>query len=327
MNHLSLSESCFIKFQWFYVKSSLVSNNYCRNALTLKEIVYPLPLNYYSMTTINSDFLKNAGPVATTNNNHKNLHTSQFQKLKVINDRLENLIQQQAKELTEVTASNTHFISIIAHDLRSPFASIIGALEVLKKRLDKGDKGEIETLVNMAAESANKTLNLLDNLLNWTFSRNNGNSFVPVKVKLDSYGMIMEEIERCSDSAFRKQIRLSHSLAAGLTIHADPHMMATVIRNLIDNSIKYTKHGGEIIVRSSARDKFIEIAITDNGVGISHEAQKSLLSYRSAKTANGTGGLGLFLCAELVKFHGGCLSIKSEYGKGSEFTVTLPNDC
>lgn len=256
------------------------------------------------------------------------LLTFRLRELEELNDSLENLVEQSTKKLAQIVDTNTKFISIIAHDLRSPFSSIIGALELLKAGMNDFKKNEIEEFIDIAYNSANSTLSLLDNLLVWAISQNKEKSFNPVKINL--YELIVEEIENINFTARQKQIVIHNSIEPDLNINADIQMVKTILRNLISNAVKYTNPGGEITLSASEGERFVEITVKDNGIGISSEAQGNLFKIDSFHSSAGTNnehgtGLGLLLCIEFVEMHGGNIWIESELGKGSEFKFTLPH--
>ena len=258
--------------------------------------------------------------------NHFMLRLHEMEELNI---HLEKLLDQRTKELTEVVATNTKFISIIAHDLRSPFSTILGVLEILKKSLNDFDINEINKYIDIASKSAISTLNLLDNLLAWTISQNKEKCFHPVKINLND--LLKDEFEIFNTTAIQKQITLNHSIASNLNVTADLQMVKTLLRNLIDNAIKYTNTGGEINISASERNQFIEIEVKDSGIGISNEVRKELLKIDAIHSTSGTinekgTGLGLILCKEFVEMHGGNMQIESEPGKGSNFKFTLPHN-
>lgn len=253
---------------------------------------------------------------------------SRLREMEEHNAHLENLVEQQTKELTEVTAASTKFLSIIAHDLRSPFSSILGVLEIIKESLKDNNNIEIEKNINIATNSANKTLILLDNLLAWTFSQNDVRRFNPVKININE--LLKEEIDNLSLSATQKQIIMNYSITSNLNVSADLQMVKTVLRNLISNAIKYTNTGGEISISAAESKQFVEISIKDNGIGISSGNQKNLFKIDSYNSTNGTNnergtGFGLILCKEFIEMHGGSIKVVSEEGKGCEFRFTLPH--
>jgi signal transduction histidine kinase len=252
----------------------------------------------------------------------------QLQELKDRNALLEKLLEQRNNKLTEVAATHTKFISILAHDLRSPFHAILGALELLKIKLEDHKIKDLENYINMASNSAIRTLSLLDNLLAWTISQNEEKNFNPVKINLHS--LLEDEIVSIISSAAQKQISLEHTIALDLNVTADLQMIKTVLRNLIGNAIKYTNTGGEITISAAESDQYVEIVVRDTGIGMSQEAQKKLFKIETFHSTAGTNnehgtGLGLMLCKEFVEIHGGIIRVESQPGKGSMFKFTLPH--
>jgi len=212
---------------------------------------------------------------ADTNKASMNHYPLKMQELEERNTNLENLVEKKTKELTDYITTNNKFISILAHDLRGPFCSILGVLGLLKDSLDQYNEAETEKFVTIATDSANRTLNLLDNLLIWTISQNKENNFSPVKINL--FEVIKFEIEFAKTSASQKQITLIHSIEPELFVTGDLQMVKTVLRNLIGNGIKYTNIGGEVIISARETELLVEISVKDNGIGISEKALKIYL--------------------------------------------------
>ena len=253
---------------------------------------------------------------------------SQLREMEELNASLEILVEQRTSKLIEIVSTNGKFLSIIAHDLRSPFSSIIGILELLKLSLKEFNKDEIAEYVDIVYNSANNTLILLDNLLVWAVSQNKEKNFKPVKINL--YDLLREEIESLKTLASQKQITLKHLINPDLNVAADLQMVKTILRNLISNAIKFTNINGEIIVNATELKQFVEVEVKDNGIGISAENQKKLFQIDTFHSTPGTHdekgtGLGLLLCKEFVELHGGNILIDSETGKGSRFAFTLPH--
>ena len=251
-----------------------------------------------------------------------------FKELIAINDRLEKQAQEQSDKLAEVVATNAKFLSIIAHDLRSPFSAILGVLELLKDSYDDYNRKEVEKYIKLATSSANGTLSLLENLLAWTSAQNKATYFNPVKINL--HDLIYDEIENLSTSAAHKLITLNQSVSPNLYLAADQQMVRTILRNLITNAIKYSFVGGEIMVSAAEVEQFVELTIEDNGIGMKNKIQKDLFNKDEVHTTRGTNneygtGLGLILCKEFVEKHGGTIRIESEPGKGTKIKFTLPH--
>ena len=250
-----------------------------------------------------------------------------LQKMERLNANLEKLLDQRTKKLAGVVAANDKSISVIAHDLRSPFCNVLTALELLKHKLDLNNTGEIEQYIKIASSSAHSAINLLDNLAEWAMLLNKGQKFNPVKINLQE--LIRNEIENLSADAKHKQISLNFSITPDLYVDIDIQMARIILRNLINNAIKFTDDGGKISVSARECHPYVEIEVTDNGIGISSENQKRifkneniLLGPQSSKRQG--SGLGLKLCKEFAEMHGGHISVESKSGKGSKFKFSLP---
>ena len=251
----------------------------------------------------------------------------QLYQMEVLNIAQQKLIEEQKSKLAEVVASNANFLSIIAHDLRSPFGSIIGVLELLKDSYGDYNRAEVEKYIYLASNSAYGTLNLLDNLLAWNSTQNKAACFNPVRINL--LDLVMNEFESISCSARSKQLSLTDSIPSDLHLAADLQMTKTILRNLINNAIKFSYIGGQIKVSALEIGNNVEITVHDNGIGMSEKAlgelfrKNTMHSTRGTENENGTG-LGLLLCKEFVDKHGGNISIESETGKGTKTKFTLP---
>jgi signal transduction histidine kinase len=272
----------------------------------------------------NSSHAKTANP----SDLEKNL-IMQIQELKQINASLELKVELRNSKLLEIISTNGKFLSIIAHDLRSPFSSIIGILELLKLSLKEFNKDEIEEYINLIYNSANNTLVLLDNLLQWAIAQNIEKTFKPVKINL--YDLLLEEIENLKTLAQQKQITMVETIEPELNVTADLQMIKTILRNLISNAIKYTNRYGKIVISASGNNRFVEVAVKDNGIGISPEDKMKMFKVEHLHSTPGTHnekgtGLGLLLCKEFVELHGGNLLLESEAGNGSRFAFTLPQN-
>ena len=250
-----------------------------------------------------------------------------LKEMEEVNAQLKVILEERTSKLAEVVATNSKFLSILAHDLRSPFQSIIGALDLIKESYDDNNEIGMETYIQMATNSANNTLRLLENLLTWTSLQITAKNFNPVKVEL--YEVILGEIENAIPFASQKRIKLNHTIKPHIYATADFQMVRTILRNLINNAIKYSYLGGEIKISVTEKEQFVEIDIKDFGVGISQNAQRELLhlnelhSTRGTKNEFGTG-LGFKICKEFIEIHGGSIWIDSESGKGSKISFSLP---
>jgi signal transduction histidine kinase len=300
--------------------------------MNIKQLDHPNRLTDNKKTAyrknIRSKSLNLSGSLPGTGSVSEKQALLRLREMEELNASLEILIEQRTSKLTEIVSTNGKFLSIIAHDLRSPFSSIIGILELLKLSLKEFNKDEVAEYVDIVYNSANNTLILLDNLLVWAVSQNKEKNFKPVKINL--YELLREEIENLKTLANQKQIRLSHFIKPDLNVTADLQMVKTILRNLISNAIKYTNINGEITINASELKKYVEVTVEDNGIGISAENQRKLFQIDTFHSTPGTHdekgtGLGLLLCKEFVELHGGNIRIESEAGNGSRFAFTLPH--
>jgi signal transduction histidine kinase len=244
------------------------------------------------------------------------------------NAELEKQIEDLTIKLNEVSRTYSKFLSIIAHDLRSPFNAILITMELIKMKLENANKDELSNYVSIASESAVRTIHLLDDLMDWTISQNEHQSLHAVKVNL--YEIIEEQIADVIMTVNQKKLSINHYISPDLNVSADLQMVKTIFRNLIGNAIKYTKAGGGITISTLPCKQFVKIVVSDTGIGISQEAQKRLFKMEMLQKTIGTNnergsGFGLILCKELIEKHGGVLSLVSEEGKGSKFMFTLPH--
>jgi two-component system, sensor histidine kinase and response regulator len=234
------------------------------------------------------------------------------------------LQEEHAIKIKTLLAENKHLLAIIAHDLKTPMSSIIGFLERLKEKIYEMDKRTIEEFVDIAILSANRSFNLLDDLLEWAFAIN---SFQ--QEYIDVADLLQEEIEKIANFASQKQINIHLLDIRHEKVFIDKNMIKSVLRNLLNNAIKFTHEKGEITISTKGYDRFIEISIKDNGVGVSKEMRGVIFTNNGYISSSGTrkesgNGIGLLFCKEFIDIHQGKIWIISEPGNGSEFKFTLP---
>lgn len=251
---------------------------------------------------------------------------SELLKIKKQNVRLKSQVKQLKTKLDNTRYNNAKFIALLVHDLRSPFNTIKGFLQLLKEKLGPGEDKKNEYL-EYASASAKKTLNLINSLENWAIEQNNGEYFNPVKINVSE--LFAESIENLDFLAKPKQIKIYDCVDPDLMVFADYQMVKAILRNLIDNAIKFTEGGSTITLSGSDSGQDVKITVKDGGRGMSGETQKNLFKdpFQSTNDSCKENGscLGLFLCKEFVKLHGGTIKVESEPGKGSKFTFTLPH--
>ncbi len=236
-------------------------------------------------------------------------------------------IRKNLAKLQELNATKDRFFSIIAHDLRSPFNAMLGFGEMLKKEVDKGNSEHIKEYSNYLFQNILKIYNLLTELLDWANLQQRKVSFEPQMINADQCA---DEIFQILElSAQNKKQTLIKSIPEGLELKADRNMLCTIVRNLLNNAIKFTPEGGSITFIAEKGEGEHIFTVADTGVGINPQNLKKLFkieeSFSTAGTEKEPGtGLGLILCKELVEKHGGRIWAESEIEKGTKFHFSIP---
>lgn len=251
----------------------------------------------------------------------------QNEELKELNANLEKKVEQRTLELKELNATKDKFFSIIAHDLKNPFNTLLGFTELLLDNVEDYSAEKLNEFIAILHDTSRQSYALLENLLEWSRSQTGGVQVEPDNINLSD--LVHENIGLLKSNASKKGIALVNNLDSRTQAYADENMIRTVIRNLISNAIKYTSENGSITINSVLRNNSNEISITDTGVGIRPENMEKLfridVNYTTAGTAKEAGtGLGLILCKEFIVKNGGTISVESEFGKGSTFKFNLP---
>ena len=266
--------------------------------------------------------------------NENNLYVKEFKTLagyanKMVSKRKqeEEALREDEKKLRKAKETEDKFFSIIGHDLRSPFNSILGFSNLIRSNIEDFDKEEIKKIADSIYKTSNNTLHLINNLLDWSIDKANGIKRKPEKFCLKD--VVNDEIGLLNDSAKEKNINIYNSISEQTYVFADINMTGTVIRNILSNAIKFTFKNGRVNILSENKGKYVEITVEDTGVGLNPEDINNLfkkdinLSTRGTNNERGTG-LGLILCKTFVEKNGGNIWVESELGKGSKFKFTLP---
>ena len=227
----------------------------------------------------------------------------------------------------ELIATKDKYLSIIAHDLRSPFHSIVDFLELLQAKYDEFSDAERKENINLIVENANTTLNLLENLLIWAKSQTGRIAFQPVKQNLIP---MIDTVNKTFNSAINhKELALKISISDEIEIFADTNMLNSIFQNLISNAIKFSRQGGIILINIQEIQNQIEIIVSDNGIGMSEKTISRLFKVGEDISIPGTynekgSGLGLIICKDFIERHNGSICVESELGKGSKFIIRIP---
>ncbi|HTX88724.1 MAG TPA: hybrid sensor histidine kinase/response regulator [Bacteroidales bacterium] len=238
-------------------------------------------------------------------------------------------LKQNAIELEKLNNTKDKFFSIIAHDLRNPFGGILLIAKTLRESLPTCSPEEIDRQIGLIISATEGGFKLLENLLVWSRSQTGAIKFEPAEFSLEK--MIKKVIELILPQATAKNIGIEfQSKPARIRIRTDEAMFCHVLRNLLSNSIKFTKGGGTVKVEANMVGTSVEISVADDGIGISASDQARLfridgqISSRPGTLEEAGSGLGLILCKEFMDKMGGTIQVESELGNGSRFTFTLP---
>ena len=219
--------------------------------------------------------------------------------------------------------------SIIAHDLRGPVVSFRGVTENLTYLLDQDDFDRAKSLGRSMDQAALKVNALLDNLLDWSRIQTEKIPYQPQSIQLHT--LVSDVINDHQALAVAKDIEVKVESEAPTQAWIDPAGIATVIRNLINNAIKFTANGGQIQVIVSPNGKMAELMVKDNGIGMTTDKQNKLFneqfieSRRGTKGEKGTG-IGLHICQDLIRINQGNIKVRSQLGEGTTFTINLPKE-
>ena len=235
------------------------------------------------------------------------------------------IIEKQNRELLATINNRDKMYSVIAHDLRSPMASIRMVLNLVAATVSPDIVGEeIYGLLDKANKESEDVHDLLDNLLKWTKSQT-GRLNVVLQ-DLDLNDIIPGVVDIFELIASNKKIKLSYT-GTSTIVRADNDMLKTVVRNFLSNAIKFSPENSTIEIIVSSDADFAKVSVRDHGVGIAADRIDSI--FHKGETTYGTGGeegsgLGLQLCQDFARKNGGDVMVESVEGEGSTFSVMVP---
>ncbi len=236
-------------------------------------------------------------------------------------------LTESESNLRESNAAKDKFFSIISHDLRNPFTSLLGFSQILADNIDTLNKETIKNFSQNMYDSTTRLFDLLENLLQWSRVQTGRIEYQPKKFELQE--IVNNNVHLLIDNAAKKGVNLLYKIEENVFVYVDQNMINSVIQNLISNAVKFTNAGGEVKVTSNSKDDFIELSVSDTGVGMSAEEVNKLFRIDVQHTTHGTAGetgtgLGLVLCKEFVEKHGGQIWVESKPGVGTSVKFTLP---
>ncbi|SKB76228.1 PAS domain S-box protein [Daejeonella lutea] len=271
-------------------------------------------------SSVNAQLIIRNGEVIGTEGSMRDVTERKLQQdsLKSLNHDLNTLNDQKNK-----------LLSVIAHDLRNPIAGCVGLLEVVFMDIDNTSKDELIEYMQMMQKGVLNAHELLEDLLEWARIQFHSVDFIPSKID-DLASDVRHTIKKLAPLAEAKNITLNQEIKEGVSIMADKHMLASIIRNLVTNAIKFTNKEGTVLISAKRKGDGYLFSVTDDGIGIPPDDMGKLFSDDTGFTSYGTlgekgTGMGLGLCRNFVERHGGKIWVESIQGKGSTFYFNIPD--
>jgi PAS domain S-box-containing protein len=239
----------------------------------------------------------------------------------------ETQILKIAEDLKQINDTKDKFVSIIAHDVRTPIIALIGYAEILSNDIEELQKSEIKEFASSIVDISKQTIGLLTNLLEWSRLQTGRIEFHPTPV--NAFNIAENTLALLTSNAEQKNISIINKLGNETYVYADENMMQSIFNNLITNAIKFTNKNGQIVVTSSRVEDMVRFSVKDNGVGMDENQKLMLFEMNKSFTTPGTtnekgSGLGMVLCKDFIEKHGGEIWVESNSGFGSEFFFTIP---
>ncbi|MGQ1786290.1 MULTISPECIES: sensor histidine kinase [unclassified Saccharicrinis] len=243
------------------------------------------------------------------------------------NSKVFQLKKNHQQKQNELIAGNKKLLAIIGHDLKNQMSTIISFLSLLKEEVLDLDKSTIKQYITFSLQAADNTFFMLDNLLEWANSKNISKSYQPEYFVFNE--ILANEIKNVKLFASQKHVGIISTVSEADKIYADKNMVKSILRNLMNNAIKYSFEHGDIDIMSKREHGFLEVTIKDYGVGIDEKLVNTLSSSKNSISSLGTNGeagtgFGLMLCKEFIGLHMGKMGIATHMNQGSEIKFTLP---
>ena len=236
-------------------------------------------------------------------------------------------LQQRENELKDLNSTKDTLLSVISHDLKTPFFNIMGLGEILLNEYDSFPDEEKKEFIRNIVDSSRVSHNLLDNLLNWTRIQTGKMVCNPDLIELKD---VADDIfALVNPQAQNKEVELERDFKGDTRSYADSNMLQTILRNLVTNAVKYTPRGGKVTLRIKGDADRVDIQVIDTGIGIPADRLNDMFGPGKLTSTPGTEnepgtGFGLILTREFVTLNKGSISVESEEGKGATFRVALP---
>ncbi|MEJ7694004.1 PAS domain S-box protein [Daejeonella sp.] len=271
-------------------------------------------------SSVNAQLIVRNGEIIGTEGSMRDVTERKLQQdsLKSLNNDLNTLNEQKNK-----------LLSVIAHDLRNPISGCVALLEVVFADIENTSKDELAGYMGMMQKGVLNAHELLEDLLEWARIQFHSVDFIPTRI-VNLAGDVRHTLKKVLPIAEAKNIELKQDIKDGISILADRHMLASIIRNLVTNAIKFTNKDGRVVISAERKGKNCLFSVSDNGIGVPAQDIGKLFSDDTGFTSSGTlgekgTGMGLGLCRNFIEKHGGKIWVESIQGEGSTFYFTIPD--
>lgn len=236
-------------------------------------------------------------------------------------------LMKSNEELQKLNRQKDKLFSVIAHDLKNTVTGPLGLYELIFNDYESLSKEELLEYLQMLRKSTINQSDLLNDLLMWSRNQFKDNKVNPEKVHLAEIANTV--LEHMETSATDKNINIENHIGDDIFIYVDPDMLKTILRNLVNNAIKFSHTDGSVQINAQEKEDKVSVSVSDNGVGMSDEAVEKIFNKDVHYTTPGTkgekgSGLGLDLCVDFVEKHNGSIHANSQPGEGTTITFTLP---
>lgn len=236
------------------------------------------------------------------------------------------LLRESEEKYRSISAMKDRLFSVISHDLRSPFSSVVSFVRMMKRDLDKMTKKDISQLTSELEETTDRINILLENLLKWSMVQRGRITFTPERIKL--YDITNEVTELFSTFSRNKKIEIKNLIDHKIIVMADRIMLSTIIGNLLSNALKFSYQGSEVVISGEHHNDSYIFFISDTGKGMKSEQLREHIFGNKHLTKPGTddeqgSGLGLIICNEFLSFHQSELNVKDNEGQGTVLYFSL----
>lgn len=311
----------------YFFPIEIAENKFQMQSATLTAMPTGEPKEYYALIAI-----ENETKLLERVRNYRNMkNQAQFEIEK--RNQVELELQAYAKKLEESNHTKDKFFSIIAHDLKNPFAGFLGLTQILANDLNTFSLEELQTFGKNLNKSAKNLYILLENLLEWSRMQNDTIQFNP-DMCVFAY-LVKQNLDIANENIQKKQLTIINNIPNAMMLNIDVSMINSVLRNIIANAIKFTPRNGTIEIGieesypGNEQPEYLTIYVKDSGIGIPQEMVDKLFKIEERVSRLGTEGesstgLGLLLCKEFIHKHDGRIWVESEEGVGTKFCFTLP---